>query len=115
MNTEKNKLPLWKELNSKRTQETWYIHKPDYEHINIVTDDKFICEIPCPIPENEDTEERLAEAEANARYTALCVNNFAQVCEALEQLLDECNKRDIKRSYNTPAEITAIQVLNNIK
>lgn len=108
-------IELVKELNSKITKGKWYLHKPDYEHINIVTDKNFICEIPTTIETNEDTEEMASEAEANAQYTALAVNNFAAVVEALEQLLDECNKRDIKRSYNTPAEITAIQVLNNIK
>jgi|GEM_PF-4390989 len=82
---ESNTTPLWKELNEKRTQGEW-VAKPKrgnniYEYSVIVPNIKTICEMEATHLGDVKT------TAANAGYTALCVNNFKEVVEALEEML----------------------------
>jgi len=98
-------------MQTKHTKGQWAIDKPSYEVINIVTDTNFICEIPCPINESEDTEERQAEAEANAKLIAAA----PLLLEALYKLLKEArqNSFEINKTLNdTPTEQQAQEAIN---
>ena len=78
-------------MESKHTKGTWKIDKPNFEVINIVTEQKFICEIPCPIYENEDTYSRGKEAQANAERIVHCVNSYDELVKQNERLKQALN------------------------
>lgn len=118
MNTEQNTLPLWKELNQKRTQGEWHY----YSFSNFVTiEDESTNHL---FTNDSNGNEKIKEqAKNNAQYTALAVNNFAQVCEALEEVEQVIKEREpnieddkeyLMETISTLREL-AKQVLNNIK
>jgi hypothetical protein len=82
--TEPNKQPLYKVLNSKRTQGEWVPN--DYSKSNI-----FEPHFEVSSPETKrkvfDTPVVESEDEANAQYTALAVNNLHILAEALEKII----------------------------
>jgi len=99
-------------MTNKHTQGKWQIHKPDYEHINIVTDKDFICEIPSYIVESEDTEQREAEANANAKLIAAA----PQMLEALIKingLMADCTDGKINVGQIAKISIEAINAATN--
>ena len=118
MNTEQNKLPLWKELNEKRTKGHLISFKNNDEYIVHTAGDR-----PHKFTHHCKESETITidEAKANAQYTALAVNNFAQVCEALEQLVNRIDNNwaaITSGTQNGTKEALlkeAKQVLNNIK
>lgn len=69
--------PLWKVLNEQRTQGEWTAKKLDKNH-SLVHSEDGMSVIPRMITEPGNP------TQANAQYTALAVNNFANVVEALE-------------------------------
>jgi hypothetical protein len=80
-------------MKTKHTPGNWYIHQPDYEHINIVTDEQFICEIPAPIEINEDTAERKQTAEANAKLIAAAPELLQMVFDLKNCIAKLCHDR----------------------
>jgi hypothetical protein len=92
-------LELVKELNSKRTQGEWKVRnerevKLTYADGRVVTDGIEIDLQQEPSNRNIVTFTKNAkfknETIANAQYTALAVNNFASVVDALNDLLEHC-------------------------
>lgn len=79
MKTNNTTLPLWKALNEKRTQGNWKAKTIDDEWEEIQTDTFNLAgnTIMAINHENKD-------GKANAQYTALAVNNFADLVKALE-------------------------------
>lgn len=80
-------IPLWKELNQKRTQGTATFY-PKYEGENvcaIITGNVNWCEILGSY--TLDGSIHVSEAKANAQYTALSVNHLHHLAEALEEWL----------------------------
>ena len=128
MNTEQNTLPLWKKLNEKRTQGTWmqYANKVVTETKSTLVDYDTTIFI-----NNQILENRIE----NAQYTALAVNNFTKVCEALEDskkvieeiywlLHDNKETIDLPPTFNCSSDVLgrlflamneAKLLLNNIK
>lgn len=98
MNTETTTLPLWKELNEKRSSKEYIVRYSlnDKKTVNISD------ELGLPIANFENSFE--------AQYTALAVNNFAKVCEALEEMINAEFTDEL-----VAATLKAKQVLNNIK
>lgn len=81
--------PLWKVLNEKRTQGEWWSHSPVIKF----PVHRVLCGEP---PEASEvakfftaTMDNADQQEANAQYTALAVNEFANVVEALESSMEE--------------------------
>ena len=101
-------------METKHTPGQWQISKPDFETINIVTTDKFMCEIPSCISVNEDTAERAAEAEANAKLIAALPKMIEFIGKVLSKL-QEHQKEDKKiiAGYTLAANVPGLTDLLN--
>lgn len=126
-------IELVKELNSKRTQGLWLyfesvLHngKPTKYTIYPNTENRSIGKNICGF-ETEAYDERVSEykydrptTEANAQYTALAVNNFESVVDALNELMAIYEDAYFELhphlgTVNTKEFIQAKQAINNIK
>jgi len=81
-----DKKPLYKVLNEQRTQGRATIELRSFESSDLMFGNDRVGELYCG---SEYTE---IEAEANAQYTALAVNNLHLLAEALEKIKNECLK-----------------------
>lgn len=83
MTQDNTKLPLYKVLNEKRTQVEFNAHLYNLSDHTIREGKKgrVLMEV-CKQHTNDP------EAEANAQYTALCVNNLHHLAEALQGFVD---------------------------
>ena len=129
MNTDTNIVPLWKELNEKRTQGKAMLYRKvlpnNHLQIGVTVTDKNGATHTILLSTNYSTldinskDEWTKKAEANAKYTALAVNNFASVVEALERLKNDFEKyfaAILKKEPNVFKSLNeAKQVLTNIK
>lgn len=123
MKTE-NTMPLYKRLNSERTQGEWQSSKMQYingQHFilesqkshNWIGEFGLAEQHPAYIGDNPV----IAERNANAEYTALAVNNLNEIAEALELLANEINlsKLNIRKDFSLiNAHATALKALNKI-
>ena len=79
--------PLWRELNEDRTQGEWKVEKyPAVGYPNVIKSE-FTSSHVALMGLPTEGEDNTVEAEANAKYTALAVNNLARLAEALETAL----------------------------
>lgn len=83
--TTESKQPLYKVLNEDRTQGKWQVSKyPAIGYPNVIKSEftsSHIALMGLPTEGEDNT----VEAEANAQYTALAVNNLHHLAEALRQ------------------------------
>ena len=109
-----NKQPLYKVLNEQRTQGYLLSLKMDDKYIIHTLEDKFKFTHHLSIDDTINKD----EAKANAQYTALAVNNLAELAEALQGLLSSY-KADFKtitgsELNDTEAVKKAKEALNKI-
>lgn len=112
MKTETNVKPLYKVLNEQRTRDI-FIALPSIElrPIRLNGDGlKRIANFDFGIGPNIPTQ---TEAEANAQYTALAVNNFHILAETLERLIDRIEENELQ-SYFPSAHARAKEALKRI-
>lgn len=72
-----NKLPLWRELNEKRVKGDFVINENYKRELKQNNELVLVCAAP-----SEDN-----NAEINAEYAAIAINNFQSVVEALSNML----------------------------
>ena len=95
--TTESKQPLYKVLNEDRTQGKWQVSKyPAIGYPNVIKSEftsSHIALMGLPTEGEDNT----VEAEANAQYTALAVNNLHHLAEALENILSHTEDAEAKR------------------
>ena len=78
---------LWKVLNEQRTSGNWEAKQSSgnnlYKYKVVVPSIKTVAEM------EADDKEDIQTVKANAAYTALCINNFHKLAEALEEARSE--------------------------
>ena len=90
-------------MTTKHTKGEWYIDRPDFETINIITALDFVCEIPKGVGISEDIEERNSEAESNAKL--IC--NAPNMLETLEVILKNFKLNFLHKTPVTMQELEA--------
>jgi len=84
---------------TKHTKGEWNIYRPDFEHINIGTSTRFICEM--PTGEFDEDDER-QESEANAKLIAAApelLDALTGTMNALSRMIEKYNADSIEAEW----------------
>ena len=104
-----NKQPLYKVLNEQRTQGYLLSLKMDDKYIVHTLEDKFKFTHHLSIDDTINKD----EAKANAQYTALAVNNLAELAYNLARLIDRIEENELQGNFPS-AYTRAKEALNKI-
>jgi len=106
--TENTALPLYKVLEGQRTKGIWDINPP-YQYQNR----RSITVIGEKTTVLEDYTDNIKQAEANAAFTVLAVNNLSEIADNLARIIDRIEESNLQDNFPS-AYKRAKEALNKI-